>query len=217
MIRIVLADDHAMVRTGLRLILEQQPDMTVVGEAGNGFEAVVAALRLQPAVLVLDIGMPEMDGLDALEHVNGRAPQIRVVMLASTSNDLYVQHALRYGALGYVHKQSSADDFVRTVRMAARGCLAVEWSGSAEPVDALRPGGRCGLGVPPERDLTEREREVLRMVAQGYSNTAIAVRLGIGAKTVDTHRSHVMAKLDIHSRAGLTRYAMQRGYLVAAS
>ena len=217
MIRIVLADDHAMVRTGLRLVLERERDMTVVGEASNGFEAVAMALRLQPGVLVLDVNMPGMDGLEALDHVNQRAPLIRVAMLAETKDEQYLQHALRCGALGYVLKQSSAETLIRTVRQVVRGHLAVEWFGDVDPADALRPGGRHGLQAPPQRELTVREREVLRLVAQGYSNAAIASRLGIGAKTVDTHRSHVMEKLDIHTRAGLTGYALQRGYLIATT
>ncbi len=214
MMRIVLADDQAMVRTGLRLILEQQRDMSVVGEAGNGFEAVAVALRLQPDVLVLDVDMPEMDGLDALEHVKRRVPQIRVVMLADAKNDRYLQHALRWGALGYVLKQSPAERLVRTVQQVVQGHLAVEWLGDVNLADAFRPGGRRGLSMPSYSELTEREREVLRLVAQGYSNAGIAARLGIGAKTVDTHRSHVMEKLDIHTRADLTRYALQRGYVI---
>ncbi len=216
MIRILLAEDHAMVRAGLRLILERQPDMTVVGEAHNGSEAVALALQRQPTVVVLDIGLPDMNGLDALEQIKACSPQIRVMMLSGMENEQFLQRALQCGALGYVLKQGSAAHLVRAVRTVAQGGLAVDWFGSAEPADAHLPGGRSGLTLPAHSSLTGRECEVLRLVAQGYSNTDTAVRLGISPKTVDTHRTHVMEKLGVHTRADLTRYALQYGYMIVA-
>jgi len=215
-IRIMLAEDQAMVRAGLRLILEREADMAVIGEAQNGTEAVALALHLQPTIVVLDIDQFEANGLDALERIKAHAPQIRVVVISGMKNELYLERALRGGASGYVLKHHSADHLVRAVRTVARGGLAVDWFGGIEPADAQLPGGRSGLRPPPHSSLTGRERDVLQLVAQGYSNTGIATHLGISCKTVDTHRTHLMDKLDLHTRVDLTRYALHHGYLIVA-
>jgi two-component system response regulator NreC len=215
MIRILLADDHAMVRTGLRLVLERQGDMTVVGEAQDGAEAVEMAVRLLPAVVILDIGLPGVDGLDALERIKARAPQVRALMLTGIDNQEYVHRALRSGASGFLLKQGSSGALVRAVRAVARGELAFEGAGDGGLTEADLWCERTARRRPPHSTLTAREREVLRLVAQGYSNADIAERLGISVKTVDTHRMRVMDKIDLHSRANLTRYALQHGFLVA--
>jgi two-component system, NarL family, response regulator NreC len=216
MIRILLAEDQAMVGAGLRLILEQQHDMVVVGEARNGPEAVALALRIHPTVVVLDIDQPDANGLDALERIKTRAPQIRVVVISGTKNEQYLERALRGGASGYVLKHGSADHFVHAVRIVAQGGLAIDWFGGIEPMDAYLPGGRRGLRLPAHSSLTERERDVLRLIAHGYSNTGIADSLGISCKTVDTHRAHLMDKLGLHTRVDLTHYALQHGYVTVA-
>ena len=214
MITILLADDHAMVRAGLRVILNQQRDMRVVAEAPDGAEAVRLALELQPRVAVLDIGLPMLSGLDALERIKAQAPQVQVLILTGQLHDGFVLRALWGGASGYLLKESRAADLVEAIRRVARGDLAFEGTGVREVV-ALS-GGRSRRTPPHHSTLTERERDVLRLVAAGYSNAAIAVRLGISPKTVDTHRTRVMDKLDVHSRAGLTAYALREGYLVAS-
>jgi two-component system response regulator NreC len=215
-IRILLAEDQAMIGSGLRLILERQHDMAVVGEARNGQEAVAMTLSLEPAIVVLDIDMSDTSGLDTLERIKARIPWTRVVAISRTKNEQYLERALRGGASGYVLKHASADHLVRAVRTAARGGLAVDWFGSIEPADSHLPGGRCGLTLPAHSSLTEREREVLRLVAEGYSNVGIASHLGISRKTVDSHRMHLMDKLGLHRRVDLTHYALQHGYVIVA-
>ena len=202
-IRVMLAEDQAMVRAGLRLILEREADMAVVGEAQNGDKE---GRR----------GSPEANGLDTLERIKAHAPQIRVVVISGMKNELYLERALRGGASGYVLKHHSADHLVRAVRRVARGGLAVDWFGGIEPADAQLPGGRGGLRLPPHSSLTGRERDVLRLVVQGYSNAGIAAHLDISCKTVDTHRTHLMDKLGLHTRVDVMRYALQHGYLIVA-
>jgi two-component system response regulator NreC len=215
-IHILLVDDHALVRAGIRLVLDRQPDMVVVGEACTGADAVALALRIRPTVVILDVGLPDMDGIDALERIKAHAPQVRVLLLSGVKNGQQLQRALRAGALGYVLKEARAADLVRAVRKVARGELVVAWPEDAASIEVLLHAARYGLQPPRHSTLTEREREVLRLVARGYSNPEIAHQLGISPKTVDTHRTHVMAKLDLHSRADVTRYALQQGYLSVA-
>lgn len=216
MIRILLADDHAMVRAGLRQILERQSDMTVVAEARDGAEAVDLTLREQPTVAVLDVGLPVMDGLDALERIKAHSPQTRVLMVTGMENERYLLRALRGGASGYLLKQAGAADLISAVRRVARGDLAFEWAGTTGFMEAYLDIGRNAPSLPQHSTLTARERDVLRLVAQGFSNTDIGTHLSISPKTVDSHRTRLMDKLDLHTRAALTKYALQNGYLVAA-
>jgi len=213
MISVLLVDDHLMVRGGIRMILERQPDMEVVGEASTGVDAVALALRLQPTVATIDVNLPDMDGIDVLLRIKACAPQIRVLMLTGSSNDQCLLRALQAGALGYVLKEGSSTDLVRAVRAVAHGELIVVWPGNDTSIELLVATARLQLEPPRHSVLTQREREVLRMVASGYSNVVMANQLGISAKTVDTHRTHLMEKLGLHSRADLTRYALQHGYL----
>ncbi|HVC82560.1 MAG TPA: response regulator transcription factor [Chloroflexota bacterium] len=215
-IRILLAEDHDMVRAGLRLVLDRQPDMTVVAEAADGSDAVSEALRLLPTVAILDVGMPGMDGLDALERIKRRAPRIRVLMMSGLKREEHLLRALRSGASGFLLKEGSATDLVQAVRRVAHGELVVVWPHNTDLVDFALQTGRLDLRPPRHGMLTERERDVLRLVAEGHSNTEIALYLGIGPKTVDTHRMHVMDKLGLHSRADLTHFALAHGYLIVA-
>lgn len=214
MITILLADDHAMVRAGLRAILDRQRDLRVIAEAQDGAEAVRLALDLQPRVAVLDIGLPVLSGLDALERIKAHAPQVRVLILTGQLHDAFVLRALWGGASGYLLKESRAAELVQAIRRVARGELAFEGAGVQDAV--MLSGGHARLVPPSHSTLTERERDVLRLVAAGYSNAEIGTRLGISPKTVDTHRTRVMDKLDLHSRADLTAYALREGYLVAS-
>ena len=217
MITILLADDHDMVRAGLRSVLERQPDMTVVAEACDGAAAVETALRLEPTVAVIDVGLPGMDGLDALERIKAHAPQIRVLMISGQENEQYLLRAAHGGASGYLLKQGSAADLVQAVRSVAKGELVFTWAGMTGLMEECLRGGRREAQLPRHSTLTERERDVLRLVAQGYSNTEIATRLMISPKTVDTHRTRLMSKLDLHTRAALVLYALRHGYLVATA
>jgi DNA-binding NarL/FixJ family response regulator len=216
MIRILLAEDHAMVRAGLRTLLEHQKDIVVVAEAADGADAVSWALRLQPDVAILDVGLPGIDGLDALERIKARASRIRVLLISGMWRSEYLTRALRAGASGFLLKEESSTELVRAVRAVARGGLAFAHTGDMASLDAQLYHGNNGLQPPRHSELTDREREVLRLVALGYSNSEIAEQLAISPKTVDTHRTHVMEKLGLHSRAELTRYALQHGYLTVA-
>lgn len=216
MIRILIVEDHAMVRTGLRLVLEKQPDFTVVGEAQNGQEAIDSTLDLDPDLVLLDLGLPDIDGVEVLERIRQDHPRLHVLMISGLKNEQCLLRAMRAGASGFILKQGSASDLIRSVRSVSQGNLVVEWAGSTETAEMGLFSARQRLNLPQHSVLTKRERDVLRLVAQGHSNAEIAARLGISPKTVDTHRTHVMDKLGVHSRADLTRYALQHGYLVVA-
>jgi two-component system response regulator NreC len=213
MIHVLLVDDHAMVRGGIRMVLERQPDMQVVAEAATGAEAVALALLLQPTVAILDVGLSDMDGIEALQRIKAHAPQIRVLMITGTRNEQYLQRALQAGALGYVLKEGSSTDLVEAVRSVAHGRSVVVWPGDDTSIEILLQTAPLRLQPPRHSLLTQREREVLRMVATGYSNAMVASQLGISAKTVESHRTHLMQKLGLHCRADLTRYALDHGCL----
>lgn len=216
MITILVAEDHVMVRAGLRLLLERQADMRVVAEAGTGVEAVALALRLLPAVVLLDIGLPVLDGLEALGRIKAAAPQVRVLMMTGLQDEAYLLRAVRDGASGYLLKQGRPESLIAAVRTVARGDLAfvgVSVSGAMAAVQH----GQSAPQQPRHSTLTQREREVLRLVAEGYSNAGVACQLGISPKTVDTHRTRLMDKLDLHSRASLTHYALQHGLVIGAA
>ncbi len=213
MIRILLAEDHAMVRAGLRQILERQPDMRVIAEARDGAEAIALAIQLEPTVAILDVGLPGVDGLEALEQIKVHAPHIRALMLSGLANEPHVRRALQGGAAGYLLKEQGSEDLIQAVRTVARGDLSYVGAGIA---DVVASSGRSDGPVPSHSRLTVREREVLRLVAQGYSNAGIAALLRLSPKTVDSHRARLMDKLDLHSRAALTNYALHQGYVVVA-
>jgi DNA-binding NarL/FixJ family response regulator len=208
MITILLAEDHVMVRHGLRLALERQPDMCVVAEAGDGATAIDLALRLQPAVAVMDVGLPSLTGLEALTALKARAPRVRVLLMTGLPDDRYRLRALRDGAAGYLHKGERLASLVAAVRTVAQGGLAFD---GAALLAGPAPSAPCHC------TLTPREQEVLGLVAQGHSNTTAAAILGISPKTVDTHRSRLMDKLHLHSRLELTHFALQNGYVIDAA
>jgi two-component system response regulator NreC len=213
-IRILLAEDQAMVRAGLAAILGRETDFRVVAEAGTGGEALALALRLEPDVAVIDVDLRDMDGLEVLDRLRARGLPVRVLMLSASHHGSYLRRALQAGAAGYLPKRLGATDLVRAVRVAARGgsVFAAEGDGADLGLEYVQ----LALLAPRHSSLTEREREVLHMVALGYSNTDIGSQLHISPKTVDSHRTHLMDKLGLHSRADLTRYALHHGYLVAS-
>jgi len=212
MVTIVLADDHHVVRQGLRTLLESESDFRVVGEAGDGLEAVQLVERLQPDVLVLDLMMPSLDGLEVTRQVSQRSPQTRVVILSMHSSEAYVLEALRHGAAGYVLKASSAADLIKAVREVTAGRHYLSPPLSEHAIAAYVQKAK-EAALDKYETLTTREREVLHLAAEGYSNHEIADRLSISPYTAMTHRANLMRKLDLHSQTDLVRYALQRGII----
>ena len=209
---ILLADDHPVVRQGLRALLESEPEFAVVGEASDGLEAVGLVERLKPNVLVLDLMMPGLNGLEVARQVRQRAPKTRVVFLSIHANEAYVLEALRNGAAGYVIKDATTAELVRAVREVAAGRRYLSPPLSEHAIEAYLEKAK---GAPLDRyeTLTTREREVLHLAAEGLSNPEIAARLGISPRTTETHRAHLMSKLGLHSQTDLVRYALRRGII----
>jgi DNA-binding NarL/FixJ family response regulator len=213
MTTIVLADDHPVVRQGMRALLEAEPDFRVIGEAGDGLEAASLVERLQPDVLVLDLMMPGLSGLETARQVRQRAPRTRVVILSMHADESYVLEALRHGAVGYLLKTSNPTDLVLAVREVAAGRRYLGPPLSERAIEAyIEKTGETPLD--PYETLTAREREVLHLSVLGHSNAAIADRLGISPRTVETHRAHVMDKLNLRNQADLIGYAIRRRIIV---
>jgi DNA-binding NarL/FixJ family response regulator len=205
---LLLADDHRIVRQGLRAVLATQPGFRLVGEAADGHEAVRLAEELRPDVLVLDLRMPGLDGLEAVRRVVVRCPRTRVVMLSMYAEAGYVAEALRAGASAYVSKDAGVDELVRAIRAAAAGDVYLS---AGLPREAVVARGRKADGGPfdPYRALTAREREVLRLTAAGCSGGEVARRLFISPRTVESHRANLMRKLGVRNQKELVRYAVR--------
>ena len=212
MTTIVMVDDHQVVRQGLRALLEAEPDFSVVGEAGDGLTAMQLVERLKPDVLVLDLILPDLSGLEVARRVSQHTPQTRVVILSMRASEAYVLEALRNGAAGYVLKASSAAELVRAVREVAAGRHYLSPPLSERAIAAYLQKAK-DTPLDPYEMLTSREREVLHLAAQGYSNADIATRLSISPYTAMTHRSNLMGKLGLHTPTDLIRYAFQRGLI----
>jgi DNA-binding NarL/FixJ family response regulator len=209
---IILADDHPIVRCGLRALLESESDFSIVGEASDGLEAVRLVEQVKPEVLILDLTMPGLSGLEALRILRDRAPGTRVVILSMHSNKAFVAEALKNGATGYVLKGSTEDDLIHAVRDAAAGKRFLSPPVTAIAVDAYIEQARAGP-FDPHDTLTAREREVLQLAAEGNTSSEIAARLHISHRTVENHRAHLMQKLGLQNQTELVRYALQRGLL----
>jgi DNA-binding NarL/FixJ family response regulator len=212
MISIVLADDHPIVRQGLRALLQAEPDFRIVGEAGDGLEAAQLVERLQPDVLVLDLMMPGLDGLAVTRQVSQRAPHTRVVILSMYANEAYVLEALRAGAVAYVLKASNSAELVRAVHEVTAGRRYLSPPLSERAIEAYLEKAEAAA-LDPYETLTAREREVLHLAAEGRTNAEIARRLTISPRTVEMHRSSLMRKLGLRSQADLIRYALRRGII----
>lgn len=212
-IRILLADDHQVLRSGLRALLNLEPDLEVVAEASDGKAAVRLAETHRPDVIVMDISMPEMDGLKAAEEINQLGLPCKIVMLTVHADEDYLFQTLKAGASGYVHKSSADRELIDAIRTVNRGEVFLYPSAIRKLLgEYLRGGAKPSDEKEP---LTNREREVLKLTAEGYTNNEIAEQLVISPKTVDTYRQRIMEKLDLHHRSELIRYALKRGYLVA--
>jgi two-component system, NarL family, response regulator NreC len=212
-LRIVLADDHTIVRQGLRKILEAQPEWSVVAEASDGREAVRQALAHEPEVLILDIGMPLLNGIEATRQVARRLPRIGVVILSMHSDESYILQALQAGARAYLLKDSADTDLIRGVAAAAAGKSFFSPAVARVMLDDyLRHLAQKGI-VDRYESLSEREREIFQLVAEGHSNKEIADLLSVSPSTVETHRTHILQKLDVHSTAELVLYAVRRGVI----
>ena len=210
--RIVLADDHPVVRQGMRSLLEREAGFSIVGEASNGLEVADLVAQAQPDVLILDLLMPGLAGLDVAREVARRVPGTRIVILSMHSSDAYVLQALRNGASGYVLKDSSSGELVRAVREVVAGRRYLSPPLSESIIDAY-VSRTDGTAVDIYETLTTREREVLHLAAEGLSNQAIGDRLHISARTAETHRAHIMRKLGLRNRTEMIAYALRRGLI----
>ena len=210
----VIAEDHAIVREGFRLMLKLEDDLAVVGEAQTGRQAVAMAKELRPDVVLMDIAMPLLNGLEATRQILKAAPSAKVLILSAHSDDAYVKSATESGAMGYLLKQTSSHDVCHAIREVQKGHTFFSPAISKRR-DRLNPTSHDRAGVVQQKiaKLTSREMEVLQLIAEGNANKQIATHLGIGVKTVEKHREHLMEKLDIHDTAGLTRYAISAGII----
>jgi len=208
MIRILLADDHVLVRQGFKMILSAQPDMQIVGEAANGREAVELAEKLQPDLVIMDVTMPELNGIEATRRLVTIAPRARVLALSMHKDSVYVREILRAGARGYLLKDSADADLIAAVRAVAKG------EGYLSPAvsEAVLTDYRRHVTDPLDL-LTTREREVLQMIAEGKTNKEIATSLNLSVYTVEAHRGRVMEKLNLHSTGELVRFALRNGLI----
>jgi two-component system response regulator NreC len=211
-IKILLAEDHAVVRAGLRALLSTQPDMEVVGEAGEGREVVDQALKLLPDIVLLDLSMPGLDGLGVLHQLKKKEPRIKVLVLTVHEEEQYLLRVLEAGGAGYVVKRAADTELIEALRAVHRGESFVHPSVTKKLVEAyLRQATSKEKKI--QDALTEREKEVLKLIALGYTNQEIADYLVIGMRTVETHRAHIMEKLKLRKRAELVKYALSSGLL----
>jgi DNA-binding NarL/FixJ family response regulator len=213
-IRIVVADDHTLVRAGLRSLLEDLPDVQVVAECGDGREALAAVDAHRPDIALLDISMPGLNGLDAAARIVAASPGTRVVIVSMHSNERYVAQALAAGVAGYVLKNAAIEELPILLRSVMRGETYLSPAISKQVVEALR-ARLTGAAAPAPDPLTPRQREILQLLAEGKNTKEVAHLLGISAKTVEAHRAQIMDRLDIHDVPGLVRYAIRTG-LVAS-
>jgi len=210
-IRILVADDHTLIRQGIVSLLTAQPDMEVVAEAANGREAVEAARRLQPDVALMDIGMPQMDGLEATRHIRQQQPGTQVLILTVHDREDYLFQAIRAGAAGYILKGADVQDLLAGVRTVCRGEVYLYPTVTKKLLTDYLRRVETGEDRASYDGLTDRERQVLRLIAEGKTTTEIARSLYLSPHTVQTHRDHIMEKLNLHSKAELIKYAIRKG------
>jgi DNA-binding NarL/FixJ family response regulator len=209
MIRVILADDHHLVRAGIRALLEKADDINIVGEAADGQEAIDLVERLTPDVLVIDIAMPRLNGIQAIERVRAMGLVTQIVILSMYSDETLVRQALQKGAIGYLLKRAVTEELLLAVRAASRGETYLSPAVSGIILEDFLTLQAASREANPFDQLTPREREVLQLIAEGHTNSAIAQIMNISVKTVERHRASLMAKLDVHDVAGLTRIAIK--------
>jgi DNA-binding NarL/FixJ family response regulator len=212
MLRIFLAEDHEMVREGLKALVNSQPDMEVVGEAGDGRNAVAGAIDLRPDVIVMDVSMPKMNGLEATEKLKEACPQVKVLTLTRHTDIGFMQRLFGAGASGYVLKQSASSELIRAIRAIVAGNNYLDPAVTAKVMSgyAAKP---ISLLDKNRGDLSAREEDVLKKVAWGYSNKEISAQLDISVKTVEAHKSNAMKKLELRSRIDVVRFALLQGWM----
>jgi two-component system response regulator NreC len=213
--RILLVDDHAVVRSGLRMLLENERDVEIIGEAASAHEAIEAAMNLRPNVILMDIGLPDLSGIDATREIKKRVPDAAIVALTIHEDEEYFFKMLEAGATGYVPKRAAPEELLTAIRAAATGQVYLYPSLAKLLVRDFLSGGRPTHGEHPESELTDREAEVLTYLAEGANNEEIATALFISPKTVARHRENIMRKLNLHSRSELVRYAIRKGIIKA--
>jgi len=212
-LRVLLADDHAVVRAGLKSLVNSQSDMAVVGEAADGAEALAKARALRPDVLVIDVSMPEMTGSQAAEALRAEQPEVKVLALSVHQDKSYLRSLLDAGASGYILKRAAAHELVHAIRVVASGGTYLDPLLADKIIDSFVRTGRRALPDRPEVALSEREEQVLRLVAQGFSNKEIAGQLEVGIKSVESYRARAAQKLGFSGRADIINYAVQKGWL----
>ena len=216
-LKIMLAEDHETVREGLRLIINAQADMEVCGEASDGFAAVKMAQELQPDVIVMDVTMPHLNGLQATKKIKQLLPHLKILAMTRHTDDGYLQELLRAGASGYALKQSASAELLRAIRVVAAGNNYLDPSIAGRVmggyVGRVAGSSAASAAQPANQTLTDRETEVLRQIAWGYSNKEIAQQLTLSVKTVEAHKANAMRKMDIRSRIDIVRYAILQGWL----
>lgn len=208
MIKIILADDHQVVRKGLKALLASEPELSVIGEANDGLEALQLAERLQPDVLVLDLMMAGINGLEVTRQLNKKFPKIAIVILSMHSNEAYVLESLRSGARAYILKESPPEELIHAVKEVFAGRRYLSNPLTERAINAYTNTIEAKT-VDPYEQLTTREREILQLTAQGQTNVEIAERLFISPRTVETHRTNLMRKLELHNHAQLIQFAIQ--------
>ena len=213
-ITVLLAEDHQIVREGFRSLLKQERDIEVVGEAETGRQAVQLTRKLRPAVVVMDIAMPQLNGLEATRQIRKDFPDTKVLILSAHSDEAYVEQVAELGAAGFLLKQTSSHDLAAAIREVHKGNTFFNPTNARRLQDrGKKPAARGGQFKQKGNRLSSREMEVLQLIAEGKPNKQVAAELGVSFKTVDKHRQHLMSKLNIHDVAGLTRYAIAEGVI----
>jgi DNA-binding NarL/FixJ family response regulator len=210
-VRIVLADDHTILREGLRALLSADPDFEIIGEAGDGREAVRCVEKLGPDLLLMDLSMPRMSGMDAISEIKKRYPETKIIALTVHKTEEYLLSTLQAGVDGYVLKDATHDELVMAIHNVMAGKRYLSPGISEKIIEGYLEGKEDSLSVSSWQKLSQREREVLKLIAEGYKNKEIAEDLCISLKTVEKHRANLMKKLDLHNAAVLTVYAMEKG------
>ena len=212
-IKLMLADDHAVVRSGLRMLLDAQPDMEIIAEAESGEEAVTKVQELKPDIVLMDVEMPGMNGIEATRVIKGSVPETAVLALTMYEDDQYFFEMLKAGASGYVPKRAAPDELVNAIRTVSQGDIFLYPTLAARLVNDYLNRDETTAPETDEADLTPREREVLIEIAEGLTNPEIAETLTISVKTVDRHRENIMRKLNLHNRVDLVKYAIRKGLI----